>query len=100
MFVFNTINNDHTLYNICSTWCLDTVGRPFIQGLQISRMEQKGSSWKLFSRNDIGSTLYNARELTQDGVFGETNFVEVPKIHQIYGPQNRVPYGIRISTCY
>ena len=98
--MFNTINNNHILYNIFSTWCLDTVGHPFIQGLQISRMEQKGSSWKLFSQNDIRSILYNARELTQDGVFGETNFVEVPKIHEIYGPQKRVSYGIRISSCY
>ena len=44
----------------------------------------KGSSWKLLSRNDNGSTLYNTRELTQDGVFDETNFVQVPKIHEIH----------------
>ena len=35
-----------------------------------TRMEQeiKGSSWKLFSRNDIGRALYNTCELTCNGV--------------------------------
>ena len=27
-------------------------------------------------------------------IFGETNFVEVPRICKIYGPQKRAPYGI------
>ena len=34
-------------------------------------------------------------------IFAETNFVEVPKIHEIreiYGPQKRAPYGI-YSIC-
>ena len=62
--------------------------------LQILQMEQKGSLQKLFSQNDIGSTLYNTHELTRDGVFGETNFMEVPKIHEIRKLYKRVPYGI------
>ena len=51
---------------------------------------------EIISRNDIGSTRYNTHELTRDKVFGETNFMEVPKIHEIcksYGPRKRVPYG-------
>ena len=36
-------------------------------------------------------------------IFGETYLVEVPKIHEIYGPQKRAPYGILIlenPCCY
>ena len=50
---------------------------------------------EVISRNDIRSTHYNTHELTQDGfpiIFGETNFVEVPKIceiHEIYSPQKK-----------
>ena len=30
-------------------------------------------------------------------LFGETNFVEVPKIHEIYRPQKKVPYSSQID---
>ena len=47
---------------------------------------------EIISLNDIGRTLYNTCELTHMEFllsFGETNFVEVPKIYEIrkiYGP--------------
>ena len=42
---------------------------PCFQGLYTNFASgAKGSSWKLFSQNNIGSTLYNTCELTCDGV--------------------------------
>ena len=42
------------------------------------------------------ATLYNKCKLTCNGVliiFGETNFVEVTKIREIYSPRKSAPYG-------
>ena len=41
---------------------------PFFEGYKFCKWSKKGNLWELFSRNDIGSALYNTRELTRDGV--------------------------------
>ena len=36
-------------------------------------------------------------------IFGDTNFVEVPKIHKMYGPQKRAPYiavAVMVASYY
>ena len=43
----------------------------------------KSNFVEIISQNNIGSTLYNTRELAWDGVFGESNFVEVPNLQNL-----------------
>ena len=81
-----------------------TVGLPFFKGYKFKgykfcKWSKKGSSWKLFSRNDIGREMtlaekrhwlftihVNLHVMEFPLIFGETNFVEVPKT-----PQNLRP---------
>ena len=79
--------------NVTNT--LTTVGHPFLRATNFAN-GAKSNFVEIILRNDIGSVLYNTHEHTQDGVFGETNFMEVPKIceiHEIYGPRKRVLYS-------
>ena len=66
-----------------------TVGRPFFEGYKFCELSKKEVRGNYFCNMTLGAPFYNTHELTRDGVFGETNFMEVPKIYEIrkiYGP--------------
>ena len=66
---------------------------PFFEGYKFCEWSKKGSLWKLFSQTTLAElfTIHvNLHTMEYLLIFGETNFVEVPKIHKIhklYGPQ-------------
>ena len=68
----------------------------FFEGYKFLKWTKKGNLRKPFSWIYIGafSSVCNPCHDRIPQIFGETNFVEVPKIHKICSTQTKVPYCI------
>ena len=69
---------------------------PFSRATNFANGARKGVCGNYFHQTTLAElfTIHvNLHAMEFPLIFGETNFVKVPKIHEIYGPQKRVPYG-------
>ena len=72
---------------------------PFLRATNFANGARKGVRGNYFHETTLAElfTIHmNLHAMEFLLIFGETNFVEVPKIHEIciiYGPRKRVSYG-------
>ena len=76
-----------------------TIGRLFSRATNFANGARKAVCGNYFHKTTLAElfTIHvNLHAMEFPLIFGETNFVEVPKIRKIYGPQKRAPYSIKI----
>ena len=74
---------------------------PFFEGYKFHEWTEKEAPGNYFHESTLVSFLQSAIHVTIEFplIFGETNFVEVPKIHEIReicSPQKKAPYIVRV----
>ena len=76
---------------------LPYVGHLFSRATNFANGAKKGVRGNYFHETTLAElfTIHmNLHTMEFPLIFSEPNFVEVPKIHEIYGSQKRAPYGI------